>query len=49
MGDRVWAMWLYNWGMPGIGVGVSTKVLLRMPIAEGVMVILIESSISINC
>ena len=33
--------------MPGMGVGGSTKVLLRMPIAEGVMVILMESSMSV--
>lgn len=34
--------------MPAIGVGVETKVLRRIPIGEGVMVILTVSSMSSN-
>lgn len=32
--------------MPGMGVGCETKVERRMPMGEGVMVILMESSMS---
>lgn len=32
--------------MPGMGVGSETKVLRRMPIGDGVIVILMESSMS---
>ena len=32
--------------MPAMGVGVETKVLRRMPMGEGVMVTLMESSMS---
>lgn len=46
MGERVLAICLYRAGMEGIGVGFETKVERRMPIGEGVMVILMESSMS---
>lgn len=40
-------MWAYNGGMEVTGVGVSINVERRMPMGDGVMVILMVSSISI--
>lgn len=40
-------MWVYRAGMEVTGVGVSMKVERRMPMGDGVMVILMVSSMSI--
>ena len=46
MGDSSPRICSYSSGIPGMGFGSSTKVVCRMPMGEGVMVVLMESSIS---